>query len=449
MKVVFATHFFPPGAAGGTESYTLGLARQLQSMGHEPYVVCAEHWGQGDTFQVSGRDAPYSGIPVRRLSWNWELADDPFVNLYDNKQAEAHVARLLSDLRPDVMHITSCYALGAGIIRAARSVGVPTVLTLTDFWFISPRQTLRRGDGSLCDGPASAAECARCLAADAPLYRALSRVLPDQLVVTGLTTVNRVPALARRRGLRGYVGDVAKRLQVLRRMFEQVDVAIAPSQALKDVYARNGFPAERLRLSPYGLDQSWTAHVQPRPAGAPLSLGYIGQIEPIKGVDVLVRALRELPHRGWTLEVFGDLDKNPSYTRLLRQLSGSDPRIRYHGLFERPAIANIFSQIDALVVPSVWLENAPVVISEAFAARKPVVATDLPGLSELVDHDVNGLLFPRGDATALGQVLSRLFDEVGLVQRLASGIKPVRSIQEEASALLETYRGLNLRSTAA
>src|SRR5262245_13107190 len=241
MKVAFATHFFPPGAAGGTESYTLGLARQLQSLGHEPHVVCAERWGQGGTFQVSGRDAPYSGIPVRRLSWNWELADDPFVNLYDNRPTEAQVARFLADLRPDVMHITSCYALGAGIIRAARSVGVPTVLTLTDFWFISPRQTLRRGDGSLCDGPASAAECAHCLAADAPFYRVLSGVLPDQLLATGLTVINRVPALARRRGLRGYVGDVATRLRVLRRLFEKVDIAIAPSQALKDVYVRNGF----------------------------------------------------------------------------------------------------------------------------------------------------------------------------------------------------------------
>jgi glycosyltransferase involved in cell wall biosynthesis len=143
----------------------------------------------------------------------------------------------------------------------------------------------------------------------------------------------------------------------LRSAFDEVDVAFAPSQALKDVYVRNGFPASQLQLSPYGLDLSWTTGVQSRPAGAPISLGYIGQIEPIKGVDVLIRALRNLQHQSWTLEIFGDLDKNPGYTRVLRELVGGDPRIRFHGPFERPAIAQVFSGIDAVVVPSMWLER--------------------------------------------------------------------------------------------
>jgi glycosyltransferase involved in cell wall biosynthesis len=245
------------------------------------------------------------------------------------------------------------------------------------------------------------------------------------------------------------VGDVATRLRALRGLFDLVDVAMAPSRALRDVYARNGFPADRLHVSPYGLDLNWTGEVQPRPVGTPLSLGYIGQIEPIKGVDVLIRAVRALPHRAWTLEVFGDLSKNPAYTQSLHELSGGDPRIRYHGAFERPSIAQVFSQVDVVAVPSVWLENAPVVISEAFAARKPVVATDLPGMSELVEHDVNGLLFPCGDAIALGRAVSRLLDEPDIVQRLARGIGPVRSIEEEAEELVRTYRMLSARTAVA
>jgi len=442
MKILLATHFFPPGVSGGTESYTLGLARQLKAMGHSPHVVCAENWGKGRTYQPRHRDAPYEGIPVRRLSWNWQLAPDPFVNLFDNRQVERHMEAYLRELAPDVMHITSCYSLGSGIIRAASHAGVPTVLTLTDFWFISPRQTLRRGDGSLCDGPTSPAQCACCLAADSTVYRVLTRALPSELVARGLIHVNRWPLLGRQRGLRGYVGDVAFRRRALRRAFDQVDVAIAPSRALKDVYVHNGFPSERIRLSRYGLDLNWRSHLQSRSRSDQLSVGYIGQIEPVKGVDVLVRAFRVIPHQSAELRIFGDLDKNPPYAQRVRALAGDDRRIQFMGPFERPRLAEVLSQVDVVAVPSVWLENAPVVIAEAFAAGRPVIATDLPGMSELVEHEVNGLLFSRGDVSALANALNRFVEEPQLHEELVAGIQPVRSIGDEAATLVEVYAAL-------
>jgi glycosyltransferase involved in cell wall biosynthesis len=442
MKVLFATHFFPPGAAGGTESYTLGLARQIMTKGHHAYVVCAENWGKGGTYQPRHRDAPYDGIPVRRLSWNWQLAPDPFVSLFDNGQVERHLEAYLRELSPDVMHITSCYSLGSGIIRAARRAGVPTVLTLTDFWFISPRQTLRRGDGTLCYGPTSADQCASCLASDSTVYRVLTRALPSDVVARGLVRVNHWPALARQRGLRGYVGDVDLRRRALRDVFDQVGIAIAPSQALKDVYVNNGFPTDRIRLSRYGLDLSWRVNVRARPISDKLSVGYIGQIEPMKGVDVLVQAFRCLPGRSVELRIFGDFYKNPTYARRLRALSSNDERIFFMGPFERPRLAEVLSQVDVVVVPSVWLENAPVVIAEAFAANRPVIATDLPGMSELVQHGVNGLLFPRGDVAALANALHRLVAEPQLRSQLVRGVRPPRSIEDEAAMLIDIYAGL-------
>jgi glycosyltransferase involved in cell wall biosynthesis len=442
MKILFATHFFPPGAAGGTESYTLGLARRLKAMGHSPHVVCAENWGKGRMFQPRHRDAPYEGIPVRRLSWNWQLAPDPFVSLFDNHEVEHHLEAYLRELAPDVMHITSCYSLGSGIIRAATHAGVPIVLTLTDFWFISPRQTLRRGDGSLCSGPTSPAQCARCLAADSTIYRMLTRGLPSEVVARGLVQVNRWPLLARQRGLRGYVGDVALRRRALRRAFDQVDIAIAPSRALKDIYVHNGFPSERIRLSRYGLDLSWRANLQSRQSSDQLRVGYIGQIEPMKGVDLLVQAFRSIAHRSAELRIFGDLEKNPPYAQRVRALAGGDRRTLFMGPFERPRLAEVLSQVDVVAVPSVWLENAPVVIAEAFAAGRPVIATDLPGMSELVEHEVNGLLFSRGDVSALANALNRFVEEPQLHKQLVRGIQPVRSIDDEAAMLVEVYAAL-------
>ena len=103
-------------------------------------------------------------------------------------------------------------------------------------------------------------------------------------------------------------------------------------------------------------------------------------------------------------------------------------------------VENAFAGIDVLVVPSIWLENAPFVIREAFTAGVPVVASDLGGMAEMVDHEVNGLLFTPGDADALGRALARLASEPVLVDRLRRGIPPVMTIEDDAAQLRSLYR---------
>jgi glycosyltransferase involved in cell wall biosynthesis len=95
-----------------------------------------------------------------------------------------------------------------------------------------------------------------------------------------------------------------------------------------------------------------------------------------------------------------------------------------------------------LVVPSLWYENSPNVILEAFAHGTPVIASNHGGLSELVQDGRNGLLFPPGDAASLGRQLQQLLDEPDLLPRLRLGIPPVRSMAEELDALEELYRSV-------
>jgi glycosyltransferase involved in cell wall biosynthesis len=440
VKILLATHFFPPGHPGGTEAYTYGLARKLSTLGHTPQVICAEDWGLGDTSEPRHVDTEYDGIPVRRLYWNWQLAADPFVNLYDNPAVERHFAEYLSQLQPDVVHVTSCYSLGAGILRVAGANGIPVFLTLTDFWFLCFRHTLLRSDGSLCEGPESAAKCLRCISAGSNAYRAFARVLPDELVVRGLLGLTRWPQITRRRGLRGFVGETEVRLRALRLAYQHADAVIAPTQFLADVFVQNGFPSDRMRVSHYGLDTSWLSRVREREPGARPCLGYIGQIDPIKGVHLLIQAFQSVSAEvSAELRIYGSLAKLPRYSDELRRLAGTNPNIRFMGSFERPQVAEVFSELDALVVPSVWYENGPVAIAEAFAAGKPVLATDLGGMSELVEHEVNGLLFERGNIAQLAHLIRRFVGDPGLRERLRRGIKPVRTLEQEAGELLQLY----------
>lgn len=441
MKVLLATHFFPPNHPGGTEAYTLTLARTMLRRGHSPHVICAERWGTGGSWRLRYEDTLYEGIPVRRLYWNWQLAPNPFVNFYDNPEVERHFAEHVGQLRPDVVHATSCYALGARIFGAARREGIPTFLTLTDFWFLCHRHTLYRGDGSLCTGPESAVACQGCIAYSIDGYRVLTRVVPRRLVARVILSLSRWPRFARLRGLRGNVGNAEHRYRFLRRAFEEVDVAISPSRFLIEMFARNGYPTDRFRLSRHGLDTSWVSRVHARDARARPCIGYIGQIDPVKGVGLLVQAFLSIATEvSAELRIYGDLSKDPVFSSHLRRLVAGNPDVRLMGPFERSAIADVLSEVDFVVVPSFWYENSPMAIAEAFAGGRPVIATNLGGMSEMVEHGVNGLLFERGDMRGLAEAIRLLAKDAALRERLRLGIKPVRSIDEEVDQLLGMYR---------
>jgi glycosyltransferase involved in cell wall biosynthesis len=100
--------------------------------------------------------------------------------------------------------------------------------------------------------------------------------------------------------------------------------------------------------------------------------------------------------------------------------------------------------MDVLAVPSLWPENSPLVIHEAFQAGLPVVGSRLGGTADLVADGTNGLLYEAFSAADLAAALRRLLDEAGLLDRLAAGVPAVKSIDQDAGEWEERYRRLVL-----
>jgi glycosyltransferase involved in cell wall biosynthesis len=173
-----------------------------------------------------------------------------------------------------------------------------------------------------------------------------------------------------------------------------------------------------------------------------LRIGYIGQIAPHKGVHVLLMAVRQLENADgrWELRIYGDTTRFPRYAEHLRRIAGEHPRIRFEGQVENRHIPAILANLDVLVVPSLWYENAPLTILEAHAAGVPVVASDLGGMAELVRHEEDGLRFRPGDDRDLARQIRRLLDEPDLVARLRQGIGRARLVSDEVAELLTVYQ---------
>jgi glycosyltransferase involved in cell wall biosynthesis len=442
MKILFLSHVFPPNYTSGAENYTFNLAQALVQHGHQVYVLCAETWDSGAHYWNGHTDEMYEGIWVRRLNLCWHKAPDPNRYLYDNPVTAEHLRVWLPEVQPDVAHVTSCYTLSASIIQVCKNAGLPVVVTLVDFWFLCPSLHLLRRDGALCDGQTTPWLCLQCVLGGAKTFRWPSRLLPDSLLEPILTSISQRPAVSKLRGLRGMALNMAERKQVTAERLRQADVILAPSQFLASLHAAviDDLP---LWVKPYGHDLSWLTGYRGRLPDDGLRFCYMGQISDDKGVHVLVEAFLRLDSTaGVTLDIWGGLDSRTAYVSRIKELAARSDNIHLCGRFSRSELGHVLSQTDVVVVPSLWYENNPLVIQEAYAARVPVIASDLGGMSEYVRHEVNGLLFERGDVDDLARQLRRVVTEPTLLTQLRAGIPSVKTIEQETDELLNIYEQL-------
>ncbi len=446
MKILFATIFYPPSHIGGTEIYTHALAKQLQRTGHTVRVLCAEKWGEGHSKWNGYIDEIYEGVPVRRVCLNWTKMPEVNRSLYHNSVVADFFQVCVSEWEPDLVHVTSCQTLSASIIPAARRLGIPVVVTLTDFWFLCPRVTLQRSDGQLCDGQVDAATCLSCMTQRTKMARWSKALLPPSTQSRLLMRVSREEWLTRLPGLRGLTLNIEDRREVLCAALRQANHVIAPSQFVKTIFQNNDFDIP-IDVIPHGNDLTWLSFDETKIPSQAIRFGYIGQILPIKGVHCLIEAFNMLPRQPPTeLHLYGSLDQDPAYVNSLKVQAGDNAHIHFHGAFRRDELQSVFGTFDVLVVPSLWQETYGLVIQEAFAAHIPVIASAVGAIPEVVQDNVNGLVFEMGSTQALMHQMQRILDDTHLLPRLRSGIPPVKDIQTEATQLVQVYKNLLLQS---
>ena len=241
--------------------------------------------------------------------------------------------------------------------------------------------------------------------------------------------------------------DIERRLDAVRRVFDHVSLFVAPSAALGDEYLALGLPPDKLRVADYGfvpLDR------RRRQRGSTLRIGFVGTLAWHKGAHVLLEAVRGLPLARLDVRLAGDVHVFPDYVADLRRLAEGLP-VTFTGRFERADAARIYATLDVLVVPSLWPENSPLVIHEAFMAGVPVVGARIGGIPELVRDGATGLLCDAGSATALSDALRMLVDEPDRVREFRARILSapgVKTIADEALEWERTYAEVLGRRTA-
>lgn len=145
------------------------------------------------------------------------------------------------------------------------------------------------------------------------------------------------------------------------------------------------------------------------------------------------------------LTLHGGTDwQTESFLAAFRDALAAAPAARHHGPYRREELPRLIAEADWVVVPSVWWENAPLVIQEAFQHRRPVIVSGIGGMAEAVRDGVDGLHVRPDDPEALAEALARAADDVALWQLALAAIRPPVSVDEAAEAHLALYRSLGV-----
>jgi glycosyltransferase involved in cell wall biosynthesis len=430
VKVLIAVHHFPPRHTGGAEWRAYRTAAALEARGHQARIVAIERIDRGPQRGVAWEDGVFEGVNVRRLFFDMKNVPDLDRWEYDNIWIGEHLRELIDEWEPDIFHLISGYLITGRAIRVAHEEGIPTVLSLTDFWFLCKRISMLRSDGKVSTLPIDPFQCARCMAEDQRRFRLPARFAPKLMDIYWQNQKGKAQALQ-------------TRLEFLIESLQQVDAIISPSLFLRDTYIQAGVDPERIQFSRQGRDfPDLNPALLQKKSSEVLRVGYIGQIAWHKGVHVLMGALAQLPEAPISLKVYGDEKHYPDYAEKLRRIAEKDPRVELAGTYHLSEISRVLQEIDVLVVPSVWYENSPNAILEAFAHRTPVITSALGGMSELVEDGKNGLLFETGSPESLASKLRLLLDEPGLLKQFSNRIGPVRPVNEEMDELEQIYTSL-------
>jgi GT2 family glycosyltransferase/glycosyltransferase involved in cell wall biosynthesis len=454
MRILVVVHTFPPQSTGGAETYAAAHALALAAGGHQVTVLTRE--SDPSKAEYSTRSETRDGLQIVWINNTFRQVAS-FAETYANPAIDALAARLIETVRPDVAHVHHLTCLSTGIVGLLNARRVPVVCTLHDYWFLCHRGQLFDTNHRVCAGP-DPDRCRACLGpaatmdrsayAAARVVRRLEQTLPRRLAAWFRRTAERTATRAARGGGAGALDAARRRLEHMRAVMDQVTAFVAPSEALKQRFVAAGVTDDRIQFWPYGHDHSLFPQAvrgtRASPTSGPhLRLGFLGSVMISKAPHVFLEAFAGLPAGVASAEVFGAYTPyhgDDSYRGIMDPLL-SLPGVKRRGPIPHEAVPAALASIDVLVVPSIWAENSPLVIREAFLAGVPVVASRVGGIPEAVVDGVNGLLVNPGDVAAMRRTLGRLLDDHALLTRLQAGAvaSPVRTLTDDVESTERLY----------
>lgn len=396
MRILVISNLYPPYYIGGYELGCKDVVDALKERGHEVHVLTSTY----------GVDQPIKdGNIYRWLKHDFGLNIQDFLKYilvlakkeYNNQKAFKYVSK---EVKPDLVYIWNLTHISVSSVFIAREIGIPVSFYIFDHWLAKWEKDL---------------------------WYALSHHRSRRL--RGRVALKLIRILVKLCGIKWLSGDI-----------ELNNVQFA-SNYLKESTINSGKNVHRGEVIHWGIDTEKFPYKET--VNYPKRLLYVGQIYPHKGLHTAIEAVGEViartGDRSIKLTVAGG-NIEPHYMKELRNIikcHALEENINFIGFIPREYISQIYHAHDILIFPSIWDEPFGIVLLEAMSSGLAVVGTATGGSKEIIEHEVNALVFPKGDAKACAENIIRLFNDYELFERIR---KNGRSIVEKYFRFEDTIR---------
>ncbi len=399
MKILTVSQYFPPDSTFGAENYAYNLSLEFLRNGHEVSIfTSAKDDGEERIDSIN-----YNDLKLNRL-FNFSKKHP-----YKSPKVRQSFNKLLKSEKPDVIHFHHLAGLCSSLPEMAAKLNIPIFFTLHDYWNLCSNYHFLKPDNSLCpfkwgDG------CADC---DFHTNSLLQK------------NAQREKSSYTRHSMGQFY---IQRQKELCQMFNYAEVIYCPSQFLLEVYKKAGIAEEKLRYSPNGMKSQ---RGQAKPSNKN-SFVFIGSLSEHKGIQILTKAFSQLPPK-YQLDIYGKPGHNQQgYWENIKE--NLYPNCNYRGSLKQEGIISTLQNYSALIIPSIWYENAPLVINEAYLAGIPIICSNIGGMAEMVKDGQSGLHFKVGDSEDLASLIIKITTMDDFT------IPPIRSIKDDALEKLANYR---------
>jgi glycosyltransferase involved in cell wall biosynthesis len=403
VKIVLANYRY--FVSGGPERYMFNVSNALSAQGHEviPFSI---HYTKNQSTQYSQYFVEPLGtrdeVMFRQQRFHATTLWRTICRLFYAKDVEKAITRIVLDTRPQVAYILHYLRkLSPSLLVGLKKAGIPIVVRLSDYAMVCPQ--------------------AHCLRDD----------LPCDLCVKGDLWPSISYKCVQKNRAASALNALATWYHRYRHYFDLIDVFVVTNQFMYKMMINAGFQESRLRCIPTFTD---IERFKPDKNIKRKYITYVGRLENIKGVHVLIDALSLLHSKRLDLNIetkilgAGDVLYRDWLVEKVQQ-TGIENSVHFVGEVASREIANILRQSLLSVVPSLWYENLPNSILESYASGVPVLASDIGSLKECIINGETGYLFHCGDAGNLAKYLEYCFNHPGETRAMGRKAREVAEQQ--------------------
>jgi len=421
MKILIVVHQTLPYFIGGVECLTHDYVLALKEVGHQPLVFSQI---RNEFEPVAQKTEEYSEYIHEKISSRYSLKNE-----FANTDILDSFITVLDQFVPDIVHIMHLQYLHYEIAKVVKQRKIPLITSVFDYWFFC-RQVQRLYPGGILCNNNLPVRCSGCSTAMRLRHNKGSYLYVFRL----MTPIYSILGYVAGEGAHIY----KRRIKALESVLNYSDAVCFGTKAMQDFYKKH-FSIKNRFLVPYGIHEPDKQISFRGPVDRLLKLGFIGTCAPHKGVQQLIDSFLELHMPDCQLILYLNESRDVDYVRRVKQTAEGMNSIQIRDPFPFEKIYDHLAEFDALVIPSIWDENMPLVLLAALNMHIPVLGSNMAGIVEFIKVGKTGFVFNPDNKNSITQVLELFVDKIRAGWIPDFNNEKIYSIKEYLKLNLELY----------